>query len=526
MKNFFSNNFLYILAASCASAFFFTTSVACAAGAETKAALQLVSPWKARFSFHGARLEVGQTVPINENAGLKNVQFVIPDGAKNLEISIAGANVARWTSEPVILNESSGASNARKQAQTEKDHVAASIAAIAAVLAVWENQTAPANPRELEERQAIMQKEIPGLALQREELSRRLAMVNRQLDMMPETEKIAQKIIATLASTSRAGETLNINYAYDLENCGWLPQYYFNAITRDSKNYRLSVKMGAEIWQYGGLDWNGTEITLATQGTGPREPRPLQKWVVGENQPQPKAYDIRERPLMAGVAANKSAKAMDAATEAAAGIATDTASVYATWTLPEKGLPEGKSRIAILEEEWKATLEWLARPSTENSRVWLLSRLELPTGKAWPAGKAQFGIDGQNVGSGSFAPREREISLYFGADPRVNVTTTVDSNKRGQTGFINTNKTWTGAWTYTISNEHDEAIRVKVERPAPMPANEKIKVSYKDTPPATVDEKKHMLSWEVETPAHGTAIIEHSVTISSPEDFSIYPNIP
>lgn len=523
MKKFFSDKACLSLALLCACVPLFFSSRAGGAELEKKEELRLISPLKARFSFHSARLECGQTVATRENNGLRQVEFVIPEAAKNLEMSIPGEIIARWTTAPTLLSPSSEALSDRRQIQIEKDNLVANLAAINARLAVWEAQTSAATAQELESRQNLMEREMPALAKRREELLRQLDLANRQLAMLPESGSLGMKVIATLADASRAGDRVEIRYSYDLDNCGWLPQYDFNAITTDSGNYLIKVRLGAEIWQYGGLDWRGTEITLATQGTGPREPLPLRRWIVGEKQPQPRTYEMKRRPLMATATANKAAPDMDAIPEAAAGVSADAAALYATWTLSEKGLPEGKSRVAILEDEWKTNLEWLARPTTEDNRVWLLARCELPEEKAWPAGAAQFGIDGQNVGRGDFTPREREVALYFGADPRVNVATTVNTSKRGQTGFINTSKTWTGSWTYTISNEHEEAVKVKVERPAPMPADEKITVAYKDAPAATVDEKKHMLYWEMETPGHGKAVIEHSVTISSPEDLSIFP---
>lgn len=524
MAIFLTTRMWRLMALGCAAAMVFATGIPQASELEKKEDWHMIAPWKARFSFHSARLEFRQTVAVQEQAGSKNVEFVIPEAAKNLEISIPGESIARWTTIPVLLAPSSNALSASERTQLEKDALVANLEAVKARIAVWESQTSAAEAQELKARQNMMEQEMPGLVRQREELQRQLNVVERQLAMLPERNRLATKVVATLAAAYRSGGTLEISYAYDLDNCGWLPRYDFNAITTDSKNYRVKVRMLAEVWQYGGMDWNGTEITLASQGSGPREPLPLQKWVVGEKQPQPRVYEMKQRPLMAGAMNN----AADAApvTESATGIVADTASVYAAWILPEKGLPEGKSRIAILEDEWQAPLQWLARPTESNNRVWLYALCELPVERAWPAGAAQFAIDGQNVGSGAFTPREGEVALYFGADPRVNVATTVNTNKRGQTGFINTNKTWTGAWTYTISNRHDEAVKVKVERPAPMPTNEEIKVSYKDTPPATVDDKRHMVYWEVETPAHGKAVIDHSVTITSPEDLSISPNVP
>ena len=119
-----------------------------------------------------------------------------------------------------------------------------------------------------------------------------------------------------------------------------------------------------------------------------------------------------------------------------------------------------------------------------------------------------------------------KATLYFGADPRVNVRTFDDSRTKGESGFIKTSKTWTWAWTYTITNQHNRPVKVKVERPAPIIVDQDVTVTYNNTPRAVEDQKKHMLVWEVTAPANGRTAIQHDVTISSPTKLPLLPDIP
>ena len=164
--------------------------------------------------------------------------------------------------------------------------------------------------------------------------------------------------------------------------------------------------------------------------------------------------------------------------------------------------------------------------SVGDSRVWLMAKYVLPPQQAWPEGQAEYSVDGQSVGQGLFRPRGGEATLFFGADPRVSVTTTADSRKRGESGFIDKSKNWTWAWTYTLTNSHSKALTVRLERPAPMIVDQSVSVSYDDTPPSQKDEKKHMLFWEVKVPADGKASVHHSVTISSPTKLPLLPDAP
>ena len=133
---------------------------------------------------------------------------------------------------------------------------------------------------------------------------------------------------------------------------------------------------------------------------------------------------------------------------------------------------------------------------------------------------------GQSVGQGSFKAEGGEATLYFGADPRVNIRVIADARKKGQSGLINNINTWTWAWTYVLANDHDRPVTVRVERPAPMIVDEGVKVSYKNNPPAQEDAQKHMIYWLVEIPAHGSASIAHELSISAPASLNISPVAP
>ena len=493
-------------------------------------AYSLAMTAKALISPQGARLEIVQEAGVELIEGQPALEFVIPAEAANLRLEVPGHTITRWYSEPVILKPSSDSASRRTMVEHERDTLASQLATIKAQLDVWQAQTGDASSQELEKRQELMSSEMPALVAKREELQRRLAIVERELSELPENSGIGQRIIVVLTSNSKPGATARVEYNYDLARCGWQAVYDFNALADAGQGDKVEVKLLAEVWQYTGLDWRNTEITLATLGSGPREPEPLRRWVVGaEPRPQPRVAAKAQAtargaaPMLMKVEAAEDSLAP---VEANASVMADTDAIYATWTLAAKGLPEGRSRVAISSDTWQAPLEWLARPSTRDNRIWLFAKYDLPQNQAWPAGIAQFSLDGQSVGSGDFTPKGREATLYFGADPRMYVRTVVDSNRQGQTGFINTSKTWTGAWTYTLTNEHDKPVKVRVERPAPMVANENITVSYKDNPPSQKDDKEHMVYWDVTVPAHGKSVIEHSVTISSPDKLPLLPDIP
>lgn len=485
----------------------------------------LAAPKAALISPNGGLLIVEQSLEAKKDGQNYSVEFVIPQTAKNLRVTAPGHTVVRWSSTPAAVAVSSKHATRRQELEKEKNDLAAKLLAVKGRVAVWQAQTGAADPQQLERRQELMQRQMPELGERQFALERRLDAVTRELAEIPDSGGIGRNIEVELTGGNPDAKIL-LAYSYNLSSCGWTPVYDFDAITESGKNETVNVRLLAEVWQYTGMDWLDTEITLATQSGGPREPKPLRKWFVGGEEAKPAPQPRPHAASGAREAKTLKLEAAPAATAANAPVAASAEGVYAIWNLSARGLPEGHSRLEILSDTWQAPLRWLARPNTDDTFVWLMAKYSLPTTQAWPDGVAEYSLDGQSVGEGEFSPRGLEATLYFGADPRMSVQTSIDADKQGETGFINANKTWTGAWTYTLSNRHGSPIKVLVERPEPILGSSNMSVSYVNKPEAKIDQKEHMIYWEVEVPANGKTAIEHSVTISSPVKLPLFPDVP
>lgn len=488
--------------------------------------ITLASPTTALLSPAGGRVEVEERLTPQDSGAdaARTLVFALPPDATNLQLSVPGQTIVRWSSTPVTLTESGALAIAREELMAERMRLAARLVAVKAAVALWQTAPESASAQDLVQRGQLITETVPGLALEQETLEKRLHLLQQRIERLPTGAQLGELVQVTLQKPVPAGEKLAVRYSYTWPHCGWNAVYDFNARPEEDRGV-IDVRLMADVWQYSGIDWSGTKVTLATRGSGPREPAPLPEWVV-DSQPRPQS-----RPVPMALNAMRSTKAMAEgsadAVPANAGMTTDTTSIYASWTLAETGLPEGRSRLQIAADVWKAPLQWLARPNRGDSRVWLFAKYDLPQGNtAWPEGTAEYSVDGQSVGSGIFRPRSDEITLYFGADPRVNVRTFDDTRKKGESGFIKTSKTWTWAWTYTVSNEHSKPVTVKLERPAPAVVNQGVTVTYKDEPPAQKNEQKHMLFWNVEVPSHDKVSVKHSVIIASPEKVQLFPDVP
>lgn len=483
-----------------------------------------VNPVSALLSPNGGLLEVQESAPVSTRDGVSTLTFVIPGDAENLQLNVPGQTIARWSSAPQPLERSGETARQRDDLLNESARLTGRLIAVKAQIALWQSKPENSVFQDLIQREKHMQEAIPPLSVEKADLERRIAVLQQELERLPMSPELGQMITVTLQKAVSGVSKLPIRYSYTLQNCGWQPVYSFDAKPDTGKGDTITVRLMAEVWQFTGMDWRDTRLTLASHGMGPREPAALPRWVVdSQAKPAPVPRSLRAAPKAAMLSLEDAAVG-EAAPNAP--VALDVSKVYATWSLAARGLPEGRSRLLIAADVWKAPLQWLARPVRGDSRVWLMAKYILPSGQAWPNGQAEFLVDGQSVGQGLFTPRGDTATLYFGADPRVSVTTTADSKRRGESGFIDKSRNWTWAWTYTLTNAHNRAVTVRLERPMPMIVDQGVTVSYDDTPPAQKDEKEHMLFWNVQVPASGKAEVRHGLTISSPKELPLVPDAP
>lgn len=485
--------------------------------------MSLAAPEKAILSPNGGRLEFSRELDIETLNGKSFISFAVPESASNLQVSVVGRTVERFSTEPAALEIGTNLADLRQNLLKRKSDLEAALLAVNTRIALYQGIPEKTGVQEMEQLQQTLANAMPQLGRQKDELETQLEIVNQELKAVPANAKVGRRVIVALHDDKAASEKVRVNYSYMLPNCGWRALYEFNARPDEGSADVIDVKLLAEIWQYSGSDWKDTTITIATRGQGSREPAPLPEWVI-DSSPRP---EPRAAMTMNAVAA-KASRHVEGAREETdhAPVIADTQSVYASWTLVTKTLPEGKSRLVISSDAWNAPLEWLARPGRHESQVFLMAKYNLPQTQAWPDGMAVYCVNGQSIGSGPFSPKGGEAIIYLGADPRVNVITTVDNRKHGERGLINTSKTWTWAWTYTISNEHDKAIKVRLERPMPIIVDQGVTVSYENRPEAQKDEKEHYFYWIVDVPAHGKATVEHGITINSPSKLPLLPDVP
>lgn len=515
MENRMKNVFLLLFA-------FCLIPVSAFAAQEGPVTGEAAAPHTALISPSGARLEVTQKLKIGKVQDKPVIEFILPADASNLQLSVPGRRIMRWSTTPALLDHGSLFAGRRAEIEQAQTETSARLGTVKARLALWQGKPQSMSAQDMSQLQSEMAQAMPALLLEQSRLERELKLLTEELSRMPAPSEVGERIRIVLDEDAKPGEMATVNYSYQHDGCGWEAIYEFDTRPNEGSGDSVNVRMLAEVWQFTGLNWKDTQITLATRSNGPREPGPIPEWIIdsANTRPQPRAA------AHVNGAVTMALKDHAPDTAEGAGIETDTSSLYATWKLPERGLPQGRSRMLITAAAWKAPLQWIARPSRHSSQVWLMAKYTLPPNQAWPNGVAEYCVNGQGVGAGQFSPESGEATLYFGADPRMSIVTTTNSRTRGESGIINTSKSWTWSWTFTLHNDHDKPVTVKVERPLPMIVDKDVKVAYKNDPQPTEDAKEHLMYWLVDVPAHGSREIQHAVTLTSPTKLPLLPDVP
>lgn len=468
----------------------------------------LVSPTTASISLNSAALRCEEILKAQNGV----VEFLIPWKADGLAMDFGEYEIERFSSRLVQFRDESAYAEKRAALETKMKALRAAASALEARIAMFS-----AIPDDFSRESiaaiegnagAALPKMLEQLGLMRDEMK----SLAQELDSEKQAPAFAQKISVFLAGAG--DKTIKASYNYILPEAGWRPLYRFNALPEKGE---VELALGAEIWQYSGADWRGTEIVLANGSSGPLKPAKPAAWRIGSFE----ASNSKSAPMLMNDAAV--AKSAEPAPKAR-GVEASQDGVYASWKLPERFLPEGKYETRLLKQMVKTPLRWLARPGERRSLAWLRADCEMPEGLAWPSGQAVYFVNGESVGKGNFTPFQKE--LFFGQDPRVLVEGRLDSRQRGETGFVAVNNAWNWKWVYAIKNNHKKPVDVKVERPLPEILDKKIEFRCENEPKANESLKERLYWWNLLVPPGGEREIRHDVFIEAPTNVNLRPYMP
>lgn len=479
----------------------------------------LVPPQKVMLTPQNARLQGEVSLTAQEQGGQSVLLLTLPQGAQDITLDLLPPNTKAlrdWRTQPVALTAGEGSNTkARAALMEEIDAVQGRMDVVRSqqiVLRDMASNRQNATPTDMQQILQGLERQLPPLMIDLAKYERQLKTLQDQLAQLPMTANTAVQAVITLHGVP-AGTEVTVNYAYTLPQCGWAPAYVFDALPAQNT---ITMRMLAEVWQNSGMDWDKATIVLTTSSDARREPSRLIPWVAQKGRPEARPM------LMAAPMARKAAPVMLAQDNIAPQPEAFESEAQAGWTLPkDMPLTEGRTRLPVLEQVWQVPLERVARPSESDNQVWLTAKYTVQ-GQNLPAGNAVYLLDGSAVGTGEFAPRNGEATLFFGADPLVTVQTQPDTRLTGKAGIIDKRQTWQWGWTYTLRNERTQPVSVRLEVPAPQAGDKDITVTLADKPEATRD-KENVLYWDVQVPAKGSASVRHEVRLSAPQGMDVWP---
>lgn len=477
------------------------------------------SPSAVQLSPQGAHITVDTQATATLEKGQAHVVLYIPADAQNLEIQPATGNIVQWSSTLERVDTLSGNTASRRAALlNEKSTLQGHIAAVQARMTLWATPPATALPQEqMTARQTSLDTVLPAAQQELDRQQAALREVDAQLAVLPDTPRQAQKIVAVLDAMPQPA-AVSLRYTYTLDNCGWQADYRFNAVPDTGK---VHVNFFAKIWQFSGVNWDNAHLTLVSQSAWQREPNTLRPWHVytGDDVPAPMQASARAVPMT--LAAPMAEMENDAAPKRLQAPRMQDSAAFTSWDLGTRNLPEGTLRLSIAQDTWNSPLQWLARPSL-STHVWLMAKQTLLTPRAWPAGEASFSIDGVAVGTGTFKAKGDIATLFFGVDPRVTVLSETDPRQSGKEGLIDKRKTWDWTWQYTVVNGRTSSVNIRIEEPAPQPADKALTVTY-SSKPAPQQGPNHTLYWDITVPAESKHVMSHTVTLTAPQNMKVRP---
>lgn len=488
---------------------------------------------KSATLFYPNLAEVSEVHNLPANAaanpdGTLTAVIYLPGSARtqSLAVNYSGGRVLSTRSETLQPQEADPILDplraAVAAARLEEQNLAAQLAGVQARINTWNNPPAPQSDiaAELEKLDAAREKFVPALSGQWLELNERHQKAQEKLDWLENelnSHQPSNKVILTLLKENSGQDRLS--YSYLLDDSGWQPVYRLEALPDSEK---VHFAMSADIWQRSGLDWENTELSLATVAPGMSlEPGILWPWQIMPTPEEAKARYASAPAMLEEAAMADMAVSMNSLAQSYSPPVEAQRATYALWELGPKNLASGRtSAVSILEEDWAAKFSVTVRPQV--GRQGYLTA-EVQTGKTarnLPDGQGLFLVDNTSVGQGYFSPLA-EGPLFFGQDPMVYADMVLLDSQTDETGLISKDQTRTWHWRITAHNRRGVEIPVRVEDAKPVPGDSRIKLSLTSDPAPQVDEEKQVYFWEQNMAPDSEWIIEHNLKMTAPAELRI-----
>ncbi len=339
--------------------------------------------------------------------------------------------------------------------------------------------------------------EIRKAEAQKKEVARRLAAARAELEKLEAKRSETSKVVAVEVSAERAG-SLELAVSYLVGNASWYPVWDARLLPESST---VELTLLGTVSQRSGEDWAEARLAVSTAepGRGLWVPELSSLWLQKLPPPMPRSMPMaapaparamgelkKESFAMAAKAAPEEQEVtLDAAqAEASMGL------LAATFTAPRRETVDGAGRaraISLARYTLKAEVTRTAAQRVDLSSD-LTAELQSNDGVPLLPVHARVSVGDEFVGRAPLAstPPGGELTLAFGADPRVEVERKVLERRHETSGIVSKDDVIRYRVRTTVKNRYAVATTVRLLDLVPVSREEVISVKVLDgTTPAT-----------------------------------------
>lgn len=379
---------------------------------------------------------------------------------------------------------------------------------------------------------------LQEIALQRRDLNRRLAKLQKEVQRAQGQRATERNVAAVDIEVTVAGE-LTVELLYMVAQAGWTPLYDLRLL--EEERATLSVGYLAEARQRTGEDWREVALTLSTARPALAETAPeLDPWYLNLYQPPPPREALKRaaRPMALRAAMDTAGAEMDdfliqderaeappemEAEPVVALVASEGAAVTyrvpGTVTVPADGEPR---KVTVAQFNLDPALDYVTAPKLveaayRRATVTNASPYTLLPGKAnLFAGETFIGVTALEL----TAP-DGKIELYLGVDDRIKVKRELQQRDVDKV-LLRDRRRLRYAYQIKLENLLMSETRVLLHDQIPTARHESIKVKLEAaTLPPTEQSKLGLLKWELTLAPGEKREIGFEFSVEHPKDIQV-----
>lgn len=380
--------------------------------------------------------------------------------------------------------------------------------------------------KELEKLIEYYQKKRIDLSLQLDSVESNIIAVTEKLSKLQtkfdlnnkETENYpVGKLILQINSTT--DQTINLDIKYTVNEASWRP-YYDVMIPNINSPTKLLYK--AMIKQNSGLDWKNVTLHLISGFPNVRKQIPnLYNWNLYYQQPVERVtydYTVKEdNALIAAKSMITSDKINEVSTVVRASAFQNQLNVgYDLEDLYTILSNNQDNSINLDITEIPSNYMYFSIPKLDKS-VYLIAELDNLDKYNLINAEANIIFEDTNVGKTFIDTQntDAKLSLTLGDDRRVSIKRDLIKDKTMEKNISSTNKEQQFAYQFTIRNNKNEKIKLRIKDNVPLSTDKQIIVTMINKGGATYDEKTGELIWDVVINPNETQKIDFSFKVNS-----------